>query len=52
MGTFDTFIAVGFIGLTKQAKFKYRQVNGNHKVCDLSNHLRCFLTTMIIHNVL
>lgn len=52
MGIFDTFLAVGLICLTKQAKFKYRQVNGNHNVCDSSNHLSCYLKTMIIHHVL
>lgn len=51
MGTFDTFPAVGFTCLARQAKFKYRQVKGNHKVCDSSNHPSCHLKTMIIHCV-
>lgn len=51
MGLSDTFTAVGFMCLTRQAKLKYRQVKGNHKVCDSSNHLSFYSQTMIIHCV-
>jgi len=38
--------------LTREAKLKCRQVKGNHKVCDTSNHLSFYSQqTMIIHRV-